>query len=337
MLPDPKSAAAAVGIQGYQRTADSVTDASLTISRDNINALANSSQTRAGVNPDQFVDESRKFAEADSEPQPELYNRQGQMQQAAPPADLDAADATEQPADADPASAADSDTATGKSNAAGEALTPEQEAQLLQLQQRDREVRLHEQQHASVGGQHTGSPQYEYETGPDGKQYVVEGSVSVDLSPVANDPGATIAKMQQVKAAALAPAEPSQADKNAAARADQHIAQARAEQVSDTESQPATAATPALDADADADTGGAAPPVATPAGTRVSNTMASTPAAGAITASTTATTGGVTAQDQMASPGNQAGTSQMALRNQVIAGVYGSSAHSQAHSLLNLA
>ncbi|MEM6357195.1 MAG: putative metalloprotease CJM1_0395 family protein, partial [Pseudomonadota bacterium] len=42
------------------------------------------------------------------------------------------------------------------------------------------------------------------------------GSVSIDVSPVPGDPEATIAKMQQVKAAALAPAEPSSADRRVA-------------------------------------------------------------------------------------------------------------------------
>ena len=48
------------GIQGYQRAADSVFDASLNISRANINALSNESSTPAAVNPDQFVDASKK-------------------------------------------------------------------------------------------------------------------------------------------------------------------------------------------------------------------------------------------------------------------------------------
>lgn len=84
---------------------------------------------------------------------------------------------------------------------------PMSEEEMLErndLKLRDREMRTHEQQHAAVGGQHAGSPSYEYETGPDGKQYAVEGSVQVDMSPVPGDPAATIQKMQQIKAAALA-------------------------------------------------------------------------------------------------------------------------------------
>ncbi|WP_445395853.1 putative metalloprotease CJM1_0395 family protein [Zobellella sp. An-6] len=111
----------------------------------------------------------------------------------------------------------------------GEEMSAEEVQQLQELQQRDREVRIHEQLHASVGGQYAGAPSYEFETGPDGKQYAVGGEVQIDIAPIPGDPRATIDKMQQVKAAALAPAEPSQADKAAAARADQHIREAQAE------------------------------------------------------------------------------------------------------------
>jgi len=98
---------------------------------------------------------------------------------------------------------------------------------IRELKARDQEVRTHEQAHASVGGGHTGSPSYEFEIGPDGNKYAVAGEVSVDLSPVADDPQATIAKMEQVHAAALAPAEPSSQDIKVAAQAAQLIAQAQ--------------------------------------------------------------------------------------------------------------
>lgn len=111
----------------------------------------------------------------------------------------------------------------------GEPMSEEEVLELNDLKLRDQEVRTHEQQHAAVGGQHAGSPSYEYETGPDGKRYAVEGSVQVDMSPVPGDPEATIEKMRQIKAAALAPAEPSQADRSAAAQAEQLIAEARSE------------------------------------------------------------------------------------------------------------
>ncbi|TMO90589.1 catalase, partial [Pseudoalteromonas sp. S3260] len=86
----------------------------------------------------------------------------------------------------------------------------EQEQQQIQeLAERDREVRTHEQAHASVGGQYAGSPSYDYQRGPDGKNYAVGGEVQIDVGEVPGDPQATIEKMQQVRSAALAPAEPS--------------------------------------------------------------------------------------------------------------------------------
>ena len=97
------------------------------------------------------------------------------------------------------------------------------------LESRDKEVRNHERAHASVGGSHTGAPTYSYETGPDGKKYAVEGEVSVDLTPVAGDPKETIAKMKQVQAAALAPADPSSQDIQVAASAASIILEAQPE------------------------------------------------------------------------------------------------------------
>lgn len=108
-----------------------------------------------------------------------------------------------------------------------EAIQDEKEIQ--QLKQRDQEVRAHELAHAAVGGASTGSPSYEFQTGPDGKKYAVGGEVSVDLSAVDGDPQATIKKMQQVYAAALAPADPSAQDLKVAAQASELIAQAQAE------------------------------------------------------------------------------------------------------------
>ncbi|MCW8834632.1 MAG: putative metalloprotease CJM1_0395 family protein [Colwellia sp.] len=105
----------------------------------------------------------------------------------------------------------------------------QQAREINELQRRDQEVRSHELAHASVGGAFTGSPNYSFETGPDGKKYAVEGEVSVDLSSVPGDPRATIAKMQKVHAAALAPANPSVQDTRIAASAAQIILQAQSE------------------------------------------------------------------------------------------------------------
>ncbi|SES99524.1 SprA-related family protein [Marinobacter segnicrescens] len=101
--------------------------------------------------------------------------------------------------------------------------------ELRDLKARDREVRAHEQAHQAVGGQYAGSVSYTYQRGPDGNQYAVGGEVSIDLSPVAGDPQATIDKMRQVRAAAMAPAQPSGQDRAVAAQAMQIMLQAQSE------------------------------------------------------------------------------------------------------------
>jgi len=98
-------------------------------------------------------------------------------------------------------------------------LTPDEERLVTQLAARDREVRAHEQAHKAAGGQHTGAISLSYTTGPDGKRYATSGEVPVDLSPVPGDPEATVQKLDQIARAALAPADPSSADRRVAARA----------------------------------------------------------------------------------------------------------------------
>ncbi len=111
-----------------------------------------------------------------------------------------------------------------------EELQLEQEQQQIkELKARDTEVRTHEQAHAAVGGQYAGSPSYEYQRGPDGSNYAVGGEVPIDVGVINGDPQATIDKMQTVRAAALAPAEPSGADRAIAADATQKMAAAQAE------------------------------------------------------------------------------------------------------------
>ena len=105
----------------------------------------------------------------------------------------------------------------------------QQEKIIIELERRDKEVRSHELAHASVGGSFTGAPNYSFETGPDGKKYAVGGEVSVDLSTIAGNPAATIAKMQKVHSAALAPANPSAQDTKVAASAIKIILQAQSE------------------------------------------------------------------------------------------------------------
>ncbi|MCA9244375.1 MAG: hypothetical protein KDA32_10500 [Phycisphaerales bacterium] len=110
-------------------------------------------------------------------------------------------------------------------------LTDEEKQQVEELEQRDREVRQHEAAHSAAAGAYAnGAPTFDYQTGPDGKHYAVGGEVKIDTSPIEGDPAATIAKLEQVRAAALAPAEPSGQDRSVAAQANAGIAKARAEQ-----------------------------------------------------------------------------------------------------------
>jgi hypothetical protein len=103
--------------------------------------------------------------------------------------------------------------------------------ELQELKQRDREVRQHEQAHVAAGGQYvSGGASYSYQRGPDGQQYAVGGEVQIDTSAVPGDPAATVVKMQTVKRAAMAPAEPSAQDRAVAAEASMKEAEARAEQ-----------------------------------------------------------------------------------------------------------
>lgn len=108
-------------------------------------------------------------------------------------------------------------------------LTEDEQKQVDELKKRDAEVRAHEQAHAAVGGSYASAPTYEFQTGPDNKQYAVGGEVQIDAAPVPNDPKATIEKMDIVIRAALAPQEPSAQDKKVAAEAQKNRSEAQAE------------------------------------------------------------------------------------------------------------
>ena len=100
--------------------------------------------------------------------------------------------------------------------------------ELKRVQTRADKVVAHESAHALVGGTlMLGGPAYQYEVGPDGETYETSGQSRIDMSPVAGNPQATIAKMQQVKRAAMAPLNPSGADRVVASQADQLENQAR--------------------------------------------------------------------------------------------------------------
>lgn len=151
---------------------------------------------------------------------PQLQSSQPTSAPAEATADNGAANATEQGTPARDAERSrrptESDAAT-KPN--GEALSETELRQVEQMKVTDQEIRRHELAHQVAGGAYTGAPSYSFERGPDGNRYVVAGEVPIDYGPVQGDPRATLDKMQQVIAAALAPADPSPKDHQVAARA----------------------------------------------------------------------------------------------------------------------
>jgi hypothetical protein len=136
------------------------------------------------------------------------------------------------------ASAASSSTPSGSSESteagaastavrtSGELSEPERQA-VQELRSIDSNVRVHEQAHQSAGGRYAGAPCYSYTNGPDNKQYATAGEVSIDMSPVPNQPRQTVEKMKIVQRAAMAPADPSGQDRAVYARAVQLEQQAR--------------------------------------------------------------------------------------------------------------
>jgi hypothetical protein len=106
-------------------------------------------------------------------------------------------------------------------------LTEEQQKQIRELERIDKEVRAHEQAHLSAGGGLVrGGVSFTYTQGPDGKQYATGGEVNIDTSKE-DTPSKTIAKMQQVIAAAMAPADPSSQDYAVASAANKVISESR--------------------------------------------------------------------------------------------------------------
>jgi len=111
-----------------------------------------------------------------------------------------------------------------------EELTAEEQQHVKELKQRDAEVKAHEAAHlGAAGGLALGGASYEYQKGPDGRNYAVGGEVSIDSSPVSGDPNATIVKARQIRSAALAPANPSSQDHKVATKASQMEVEARQE------------------------------------------------------------------------------------------------------------
>ena len=108
-------------------------------------------------------------------------------------------------------------------------LSDEQRKEVEELQKRDDEVRQHENAHVAAAGAYAQGVSFEYQAGPDGRRYAVGGEVSIDTSPVNDNPDATIAKARTIRSAANAPVDPSAQDRQVAAAATRMEAAARAE------------------------------------------------------------------------------------------------------------
>ncbi len=105
---------------------------------------------------------------------------------------------------------------------------PEVKAEIKELELTEKEVIVHEQAHKAVGGSVTGPITYTHTEGPDGKRYIDGGEVSINTKE-GSTPEETLKILEKVKAAALAPAEPSPQDLRVAASATAQIQQTRVE------------------------------------------------------------------------------------------------------------
>lgn len=114
-------------------------------------------------------------------------------------------------------------------NKSEDELTQKEQQELTQLKTTDAEVKRHENAHkAMAAGLQTSGPNYEYEVGPDGKKYAVAGDVNISYQK-SSDPKVNLKNAQKLKAAALAPADPSAQDRSVARKADAEIAKAQQE------------------------------------------------------------------------------------------------------------
>jgi hypothetical protein len=152
--------------------------------------------------------------------------------------------------------------AEGKTSGVAGELSEEEMRLVEELAKTDRRVRQHEQAHMAVGGSLvTSGASYEYETGPDGKRYAVGGEVGISLAK-GRTPEETLQRARRIRAAALAPADPSPQDRSIAAAAGQMEMQAMreiaAERMEESKQGDDTAASPVPAAGAEEGTGASA-------------------------------------------------------------------------------
>ncbi len=138
--------------------------------------------------------------------------------------------AAQQRTSADTGETAASEDSKKKTTVGGKReLTDEERQEVAELKRVDSHVRQHEAAHQAAAGSLARGKSFTYKQGPDGNQYAVAGEVQIDTSAVPNNPQATIARMQRVRAAASAPSDPSSQDRSVAAQASRTEAEARAE------------------------------------------------------------------------------------------------------------
>lgn len=118
-----------------------------------------------------------------------------------------------------------------------EQLAPAERVKLQEMQSRDGAVRREEHSHAAAAGAMAGPIRYEYETGPDGRRYVVNGEISIQGDAPSGDPKDLERLAQRVSAAAMSAQAPSAADYSAAATGYQAAGQARAMEAENREAQ----------------------------------------------------------------------------------------------------
>lgn len=129
------------------------------------------------------------------------------------------------PSDLPTASTANSSEDPNENEKTTEATRNEQT--VTKLKSIDAEVRAHEAAHLSAaGGLAASGASFQFTQGPDGKLYAVGGEVKIDMRS-GNTPQETIARAQQIRSAALAPANPSPQDLAVAGHAAAMESQAR--------------------------------------------------------------------------------------------------------------
>jgi len=123
----------------------------------------------------------------------------------------------------------ESSSSPKKVSATAQALTSSEQAVISELRATDTAVHAHERAHiAAGGGVIRGGAVFTYEKAPDNALYAIAGEVGIDTS-AGNTPEETITKMQTVRAAALAPIDPSAADYQVASTASMLQMKARLE------------------------------------------------------------------------------------------------------------